>query len=35
MNEVSEKIKGKIVVVMTDIKEGIAARLAEYVDVKE
>ena len=35
MTEISEKIKNKIVVVMTDIKEGIASRLAEYCGIKE
>ena len=32
---VSEKINRKLVVVITDIKEGIAARLADYVGIKE
>jgi protein disulfide isomerase len=35
MIEVSEKIKRKMAVVLTDIKEGISARLAEYVGIKE
>ena len=35
MTQVSEKIKGKIILVMTDIKEGIAARLADYVGISE
>ena len=35
MTQVSEKIKGKIILVMTDIKEGIAARLADYVGIGE
>lgn len=35
MYEVSEKINRKLVVVITDIKEGIAARLADYVGIKE
>ena len=33
MTQVGEKIKGKIVLVMTDIKEGIASRLADYVGI--
>ena len=32
---VSEKINRKLAVIMTDIKEGIAARLADYVGIKE
>lgn len=35
MVEISEKINRKLAVVITDIKEGIAARLADYVGVKE
>ena len=35
MTKVSEEIKGKIVIVMTDIKEGIASRLADYVGINE
>ena len=35
MAQVSEKIRGKIIVVMTDIKEGISSRLADYVGIKE
>ena len=35
MTQVSEKIKGKIVIVMTDISEGISSRLADYVGIKE
>ena len=33
--EVSEKINRKLSVILTDIKEGIAVRLAEYVGIKE
>jgi protein disulfide-isomerase A1 len=33
--EISEKINRKLAVVITDIKEGIALRLAEYVGIKE
>ena len=33
--EVSEKIKRKLAVIITDIKEGIASRLADYAGVKE
>ena len=35
MKIVSEKINGKLKVVLTDIKEGMAARLAEYIGIKE
>ena len=35
MRSVSEKLNGKLKVVLTDIKEGMAARLAEYIGVKE
>ena len=35
MIEVSEKINRKMVAVLTDIKEGISARLADYVGIKE
>lgn len=35
MHEVSEKINRKLVVILTDIKEGIAVRLADYVGIKE
>ena len=35
MTQVAEKIKGKIVIVMTDIKEGIASRLADYVGINK
>ena len=35
MMQVSEAIKGKIILVMTDIKEGIASRLADYAGIKE
>ena len=35
MISVSEKLKGKLKVVPTDIKEGMAARLAEYIGIKE
>ena len=35
MIEISEKINRKLAVVITDIKEGIASRLAEYVGIKE
>ena len=34
-NEVSEKIERKLLVIITDIKEGISMRLAEYVGIKE
>ena len=33
--EISEKINRKLAVVITDIKEGIALRLSEYVGIKE
>ena len=35
MSRISEVIKGKLVLVMTDIREGIASRLADYVGIKE
>ena len=35
MNEVSEKINRKMAVVLTDIKEVISVRFADYVGVKE
>ena len=35
MRSVSEKLNGKLKVVLTDIKEGMAARLAEYIGVKD
>ena len=35
MSRISEAIKGKLVLVMTDIREGIASRLADYVGIKE
>ena len=35
MTQVAEKIKGKIVLIMTDIKEGIASRLADYVGINK
>ena len=35
MKTVSEKLNGKLKVVLTDIKEGMAARLAEYIGIKE
>ena len=35
MESVSDKINGKLKVVLTDIKEGMASRLAEYIGVKE
>ena len=35
MVEVSEKINRKLAVIITDIKEGIAVRLADYVGIKE
>ena len=35
MTQISEKIGGKLKVVLTDIKEGMASRLAEYIGVKE
>ena len=35
LTEVSEKINRKLSVILTDIKEGIAVRLAEYVGIKE
>ena len=35
METISDKIGGKLKVVQTDIKEGMASRLAEYIGVKE
>jgi protein disulfide-isomerase A1 len=35
MEKISEKIGGKLKVVQTDIKEGMASRLAEYIGVKD
>ena len=35
MESVSDKINGKLKVVLTDIKEGMASRLAEYIGVKD
>jgi protein disulfide-isomerase A1 len=35
MRSVSDKLNGKLKVVLTDIKEGMAARLAEYIGVKD
>ena len=35
MENISDKIGGKLKVVQTDIKEGMASRLAEYIGVKE
>ena len=35
MRSVSDKLNGKLKVVLTDIKEGMAARLAEYIGIKE
>ena len=35
MIEISEKINRKLAVVLTDIKEGISVKLAEYVGIKE
>ena len=35
MKSVSEKLNGKLKVVLTDVKEGMAARLAEYIGIKE
>ena len=35
MENISDKINGKLKVVQTDIKEGMAARLAEYIGVKD
>jgi len=35
MKSVSDKLNGKLKVVLTDIKEGMAARLAEYIGIKE
>ena len=35
LTEVSEKINRKLSVILTDIKEGIAVRLAEYVGITE
>ena len=35
MRTISEKLNGKLKVVLTDIKEGMAARLAEYIGIKE
>ena len=34
MRSVSDKLNGKLKVVLTDIKEGMAARLAEYIGIK-
>ena len=35
MEKISERIGGKLKVVQTDIKEGMASRLAEYIGVKD
>ena len=35
LKSVSEKIEGKLKVVLTDIKEGMAERLAEFIGIKE
>ena len=35
MTKVSQTIKGKMPLVMTDIKDGISSRLAEYVGITE
>ena len=35
MAQISDKIKGKIVIVMTDISEGISSRLADYVGITD
>ena len=35
MRSVSDKLNGKLKVVLTDIKEGMAARLAEYIGIKD
>ncbi len=35
MSTVSDKLGGKLKVVLTDIKEGMAARVAEYIGIKE
>ena len=35
MEVISDKVNGKLKVVQTDIKEGMAARLAEYIGIKE
>ena len=35
LRNVSEKLKGKLKVVLTDIKEGIAVKLANYMVIKE
>ena len=35
MRGISDKLGGKLKVVLTDIKEGMAARLAEYIGIKE
>ena len=35
LKTVSEKLEGKLKVSLTDIKEGMAARLAEYIGVKQ
>jgi len=35
LESVSDKINGKLKVVLTDIKEGMASRLAEYIGVKD
>ena len=35
LTSISEKLDSKLIVVLTDIKEGIAARLAEFIGIKE
>jgi len=35
MTSVSDKLNGKIKVIITDIKDGIASKLAEYIGIKE
>ena len=35
MRNISDKLNGKLKVVLTDIKEGMAARLAEYIGIKD
>ena len=35
MRKVAEKVKPKLQVAVTDIKEGLAARLAEYIGIKK
>ena len=35
MTTIAEKIYGKLKVILTDIKEGMAARLAEYIGVRD